>query len=178
MAWFRGMSDHLPWLMMHNIKPTDHGSYHIKGFHDCSIYSRNKWGLKIDTWVESPCMRYFKNLKSTWHKNLSCSCQLQTIFWSLTPHLHVLIMIWNVYISQKDGVWLDASMSMLASDHTMHKVLHWNIRIFGGIPEHSVNNRIFGKIPNTMKFRWIVFCRIFGRIVAPNIRPNAHSVSH
>ena len=49
-------------------------------------------------------MRYFKNLKSTWHKNLSCSCQLQTIFWSLTPHLHVLIMIWNVYVSQKDGV--------------------------------------------------------------------------
>ena len=49
-------------------------------------------------------MRYFKNLKSTWHKILSCSCQLQTIFWSLTPHLHVLIMIWNVYVSQKDGV--------------------------------------------------------------------------
>ena len=49
-------------------------------------------------------MRYFKNLKSTWHKNLSCSCQIQTIFWSLTPHLHVLIMIWNVYVSQKDGV--------------------------------------------------------------------------
>ena len=48
--------------------------------------------------------RYFKNLKSTWHKTLSCSCQLQTIFWSLTPHLHVLIMIWNVYVSQKDGV--------------------------------------------------------------------------
>ena len=49
-------------------------------------------------------IRYFKNLKSTWHKTLSCSCQLQTIFWSLTPHLHVLIMIWNVYVSQKDGV--------------------------------------------------------------------------
>ena len=49
-------------------------------------------------------MRYFKNLKSTWHKNLSCSCQIQTIFWSLTPHLHVLIMIWNMYVSQKDGV--------------------------------------------------------------------------
>ena len=55
MAWFRGMADHLPWLMIHNIKPTDHGSYHVKGFWDCSIYSRNKWGLKIDTWVESPC---------------------------------------------------------------------------------------------------------------------------
>ena len=50
-------------------------------------------------------------------------------------------------------IWLDASISMLASDHTMHKVLHWNTRIFGGIPEHSVNNRIFCKIPNTMKFR-------------------------
>ena len=49
--------------------------------------------------------RYFKNLKSTWHKTLSCSCQLQTIFWSPTPHLHVLIMIWNVYVSQKDGVF-------------------------------------------------------------------------
>merc|ERR1712027_2431 len=42
-------------------------------------------------------MRYFKNLKSTWHKNLSCSCQLQTIFWSLTPH-----MSWKRVQSQKD----------------------------------------------------------------------------
>ena len=58
-----------------------------------------------------------------------------------------------MYISQKDGVWLDASMSMLTSDHTMLKVLYWNTRIFGEIPEHPVNNRIFGKIPNTMKFR-------------------------
>ena len=31
--------------MIHNIKPTDHGSYHVKGFQDCSIYSRNKKGL-------------------------------------------------------------------------------------------------------------------------------------
>ena len=52
MAWFRGMADHLPWLIVHNIKPTDHGSYHIKGFQDCSIYNGDKWGLKINIWVE------------------------------------------------------------------------------------------------------------------------------
>ena len=46
-------------------------------------------------------------------------------------------------------IWLD----MLASDHTMHKVLNWNTRIFGGIPEDSVNNRIFCKVSNTMNFR-------------------------
>ena len=55
MAWFRGVADHLPWLMIHNIKPTDHGSYHIKGFQDCSMNRWNKWVLEMSTWVESPC---------------------------------------------------------------------------------------------------------------------------
>ena len=63
-----GVVCHLPWLMIHNIKPTDHGSYHVKGFQDCSIYSRNKWGMKIYTWVESPCMTYGR---STWVRDMA-----------------------------------------------------------------------------------------------------------
>ena len=63
--------------------------------------------------------RYFKNLKSTWHKILSCSCQLQTIFWSVTPHLHVLIMIWNVYVSQKDGVHFGMSLCNPLKDNKL-----------------------------------------------------------
>ena len=30
--------------------------YHIEGFQDWCMYARNKYGLKIDTWVETPCM--------------------------------------------------------------------------------------------------------------------------
>ena len=57
MTWLRGVVDHLPWLMIHNIKPTDHGSYHVKGFQDCSMYSwNNKWVQEMSTWVESPCI--------------------------------------------------------------------------------------------------------------------------
>ena len=56
MEWFRGMTDHLPWLMIHNNKPTDYGSNHVKGFQDCSMYSWNKRVLEMSTWVESPCI--------------------------------------------------------------------------------------------------------------------------
>ena len=55
MAWFRGVVYHLPWHMIHNIKPTDHGSYHVKGFWDCPMYSWNRWVLEMSTWVETPC---------------------------------------------------------------------------------------------------------------------------
>ena len=55
MSWFRGIADHLSWLLIHNMKPTDHGSHHVKGFQDCSMHSWNKWVLEMSTWVESPC---------------------------------------------------------------------------------------------------------------------------
>ena len=55
MAWFRGVVYHLPWHMIHNIKPTDQGSYHVKGFWDCPMYSWNRWVLEMSTWVETPC---------------------------------------------------------------------------------------------------------------------------
>ena len=59
MTWLRGVVDHLPWLMIHNINPsTDHGSYHVKRFQDCFMYSWNKWVLEMSTWVESPCTRW------------------------------------------------------------------------------------------------------------------------
>ena len=38
MAWFGGVVAHLSRLKIHNIKPMDHGSYHIKGFPDCFMY--------------------------------------------------------------------------------------------------------------------------------------------
>ena len=34
--------------------PTDHGSYRPKGFQDWFMFSRNKHGLKIDTWLKHP----------------------------------------------------------------------------------------------------------------------------
>ena len=49
-------------------------------------------------------IRHFKNLKGTWDKNLSCSHQLQSNFQLLKPLLHAQILIWNVSVSQKDGV--------------------------------------------------------------------------
>ena len=49
-------------------------------------------------------IRHFKNLKGTWDKNLSCSHQLQSNFQLLKPLLHAQIFIWNVSLSQKDGV--------------------------------------------------------------------------
>ena len=47
-----------PWVIIHNIKPNHVDYYHIEGFWDCSMYVRNKYGVKIYTWVETPCMRY------------------------------------------------------------------------------------------------------------------------
>ena len=32
------------------------GFHHVKGFPDRFMYKKNKWGLKIVTWVEKPCM--------------------------------------------------------------------------------------------------------------------------
>ena len=31
--------------------------YHIEEFQDWCMYTRNKYALKIDTWVETPCTR-------------------------------------------------------------------------------------------------------------------------
>ena len=44
-----------PWVIIHNIKPNHVDYYHIEGFWDCSMYVRNKYGVKIHTWVETPC---------------------------------------------------------------------------------------------------------------------------
>ena len=32
------------------------GFHHVEGFPDRFMYKKNKWGLKIVTWVEKPCM--------------------------------------------------------------------------------------------------------------------------
>ena len=45
-----------PWVIIHNIKPNHVDYYHIEGFWDCSMYVRNKYGVKIHTWVETPCI--------------------------------------------------------------------------------------------------------------------------
>ena len=44
-----------PWVIIHNIKPNHVDHYHIEGSWDCSMYVRNKYGVKIHTWVETPC---------------------------------------------------------------------------------------------------------------------------
>ena len=46
-----------PWVIIHNIKPNHVDYYHIEGFWDCSMYVRNKYGVKIHTWVETPCRK-------------------------------------------------------------------------------------------------------------------------
>ena len=51
-----------PWVIIHNIKPNHVDYYHIEGFWDCSMYVRNKYGVKIHTWVETPC-RYLPQSK-------------------------------------------------------------------------------------------------------------------
>ena len=51
-------SFHSSWVIIHNIKPNYVDYYHIEGFWDCSMYVRNKYGVKIHTWVETPCMNY------------------------------------------------------------------------------------------------------------------------
>ena len=38
-----------------NIKSTYVGYHHVEGFLDCSMYTEDKWGLEIVTWVEKPC---------------------------------------------------------------------------------------------------------------------------
>ena len=55
MACVRGVVFHLPWVMIHNIKSTDLGSYHVEGFQDWCMYSRNNHMLEIATWDEKPC---------------------------------------------------------------------------------------------------------------------------
>ena len=55
MAWFGGVVYHFSWAIIHNIKPNHVDYYHIEGFWDCSMYVRNKYGVKIHTWVETPC---------------------------------------------------------------------------------------------------------------------------
>ena len=55
MAWFGGVVYHFSWVIIHNIKPNHVDYYHIEGFWDCSMYVRNKYGVKIYTWVETPC---------------------------------------------------------------------------------------------------------------------------
>ena len=72
-ARFRGVVDHLPWLMIHNIKPTDHDSYHVKGFQDCSMHSWNKWVLEMSTWVETPCSSDSGQRKRKWGALPFCS---------------------------------------------------------------------------------------------------------
>ena len=101
-------------------------------------------------------MRYFKNLKSTWHKNLSCSCQLQTIFWSLTPHLHVLIIIWNVYVSQKDGV----KSPSFKTEIVKASLLQWEISVHSW---HRLEGESCGRI-RSFSGGWkdMLFTREFG----------------
>ena len=55
MAWFGGVVYHFSWAIIHNIKPNHVDYYHIEGFWNCSMYVRNKYGVKIHTWVETPC---------------------------------------------------------------------------------------------------------------------------
>ena len=38
MARLLGVALHLPWVVIHNIKSTHDGSYHLKGFQDRSMY--------------------------------------------------------------------------------------------------------------------------------------------
>ena len=45
-----------PWVIIHNTKPNHVDYYHIEGFWNCSMYVRNKYGVKIHTWVETPCI--------------------------------------------------------------------------------------------------------------------------
>ena len=55
MAYVREVVFHLPRVMIHNINSTDLGSYHIEGFQDWCMYSRNNHMLEIATWDEKPC---------------------------------------------------------------------------------------------------------------------------
>ena len=42
--------------------------YHIEGFDDWCMYARNKYGLKIDTWVETPCSRSRQSVSQNYKK--------------------------------------------------------------------------------------------------------------
>ena len=38
------------------------------------MYSRNKWGLEIDTWVEKPCMMDFSEFESDAYDSRRDNC--------------------------------------------------------------------------------------------------------
>ena len=61
MAYVREVVFHLPRVMIHNINSTDLGSYHIEGFQDWCMYSRNNHMLEITTWDEKPCTLFRPN---------------------------------------------------------------------------------------------------------------------
>ena len=82
-------------------------------------------------------IRHFKNLKGTWDKNLSCSHQLQSNFQLLKPLLHAQIFIWNVSLSQKDGVYLTISAAPLSAETSyMEGPLCWLIEERGSGSVH------------------------------------------
>ena len=55
MAWFGGVVYYFSWVIIHNIKHNHVDYYHIGGFWNCSMHVRNKYGVKIYTWDETPC---------------------------------------------------------------------------------------------------------------------------
>ena len=81
MAWFGGVVYYFSWVIIHNIKPNHVDYYHIEGFWDFSMYVRIKYGLKIYTWIETPCRsitHFFLLIKQFFPSLFVLSCDRKT----------------------------------------------------------------------------------------------------